>query len=115
MMKKILVVFILFVVSNVAFSANLGTNLSLVYAFPNPYKPNSGDTTVTFTNLTSECSIKIFTIRGELVAALNETDGDGEYIWDVKNSDAQDLVSGVYLYHIKSSTDSKIGKLFIIR
>lgn len=90
-------------------------NLSNAYAFPVPFKPSAGHTQITFTNLASECTIRIFTISGSLVTTILETDGDGQHTWDVANADGSPVVSGVYLYHIKSAGDAKTGKIVIIR
>jgi len=110
-LKKVLFIFLLIVFSSPCISADL----SNAYAFPVPYKPSLGHTTITFTNLASECTIRVYSVSGSLAVSLRESDGDGQYVWDVKNVDGAGLVSGVYLYHIKSSDDSKIGQLRIIR
>ena len=91
------------------------TDLSLVYAFPVPFRPAAGHTKITFTNLAANCMIKIYSIDGDLVASLNETDGDGLYEWDVTNSGGTGLASGVYFYHIKSDQGTKTGKMVIVR
>ena len=88
------------------------------YAYPVPFSPNENPNhkTITFTNLATKCTIKIFTISGELVNEFEETDGDGEYTWtDVKNKDGENLASGVYLYLIESKQDHKVGKIMIIK
>lgn len=93
-------------------------DLSIAYAFPNPFKPSLGHTNVTFTNLASSCTIKIFTLTGELVKSITHTDSAGslaQEVWDVKNDAGENVVSGLYFWVIKSSTDTKIGKLVIIR
>ncbi|MFC1637538.1 Ig-like domain-containing protein [Candidatus Margulisiibacteriota bacterium] len=89
--------------------------LTEAYAYPNPFKPGAGHTIVTFTNLASECTIKIFTLTGELVRTILETDGDGVATWDVKNESGEDVASGLYLFAIKSGDDLKRGKLAVIR
>ncbi|MBI5699938.1 Ig-like domain-containing protein [Candidatus Saganbacteria bacterium] len=97
--------------------ATPANDLSIAYAYPNPFKPNSGlgHTTITFTNLASQCTIKIFTVSGDAVKTINESDGDGQNAWDVKNDAGENVVSGLYFYAIKSATDQKLGKLVIIR
>jgi len=99
------------------FSANFGAPNPLVnsHAFPVPFMPSRGDTTITFTDLTNTATIKIFTASGQLVATLQETDGDGRYVWDSKSSAGENLASGVYIYEITSPSDSKEGKLVIVR
>jgi len=90
-------------------------DLSQAYAFPVPFRADAGQTKITFTNLSSECIITIYTIDGQPVAALNETNGDGIYEWDVTNNNGAALAAGVYIYHIKSDQDTKSGKIVIIR
>jgi hypothetical protein len=85
------------------------------YAYPNPFKPGEGHTNVTFTNLASDCTIKIFTLTGDAVRTILETDGDGVATWDVKNEAGEDVASGLYLFVIKSADDLKRGKLVVIR
>jgi titin len=89
--------------------------LKAAHAFPVPFNPGEGHTQITFTNLAQTCTIRIFTLSGDLVKTIQETDGDGQAAWDVKNESGFDIVSGVYIYHIKSEDDSKTGKLLIVR
>ncbi|MBU0687393.1 MAG: DUF2341 domain-containing protein [Candidatus Margulisbacteria bacterium] len=91
------------------------TNLSNAYAYPVPFIPNDGHTQITFTNLASQCTIRIFDVSGDLVAVLNENDGDAQYNWNVTNAAGSNLASGVYFYHIKSAEDDKSGKIMVIR
>jgi len=85
------------------------------YSFPNPFKPSEGHTTITFTNLSSISTVKIYTLTGQLVRTIIENDGDAQVTWDVKNSAGEDVVSGLYLYVVKSADDIKRGKLVVIR
>jgi hypothetical protein len=89
--------------------------VSRSHPYPNPFVPSEGHTTVTFTNLPSSCTIKIFTVSGELVKTIQENSGSGQNIWDVENDSNESLRSGVYLYVVKSSSDTKTGKLVVIR
>jgi hypothetical protein len=91
------------------------TTLSNAYAFPVPFRPSTGDTTITFGNLAAVTHIKIFTIAGRLVRSIEENDGDGIAVWDVTNSAGAPVASGVYLYTLDSDTDHKQGKLMIVR
>ncbi|MBI4057586.1 MAG: Ig-like domain-containing protein [Elusimicrobia bacterium] len=98
-----------------AMIGSLDTSLADAYAYPVPFKPSQGHSQITFTNLSSLATIRIYTITGNLVRELEETDGDGQLGWDVKNKEGVPVSSGVYLYLIKSQTDTKKGKLVIIR
>lgn len=83
--------------------------------FPDPFYSDQGHTTITFTDLYACCTIEIYTLDGELVRTMIETDGDGQYVWDVKNRDGEELDSGLYNYRIIAPSEEKSGKLTIIR
>ncbi len=100
------------------------------FVFPVPWRPHGpnagtgpgqsgtvGDG-LTFNNLPSECSIKIYAIGGELVRELRHSDTSGSIAqekWDATTRGGAPVASGVYLWRVESPTDSKNGKLMIIR
>ena len=101
-----------------------------VYVFPNPWRPhgpNQGNSAgqtgtdqggLTFSNLPSECTIRIYTISGEKVRELHHSDLNGtlgQEKWDGNTSGGSHAASGVYLWRVESDSDSKNGKLMIIR
>lgn len=92
------------------------TDLSDAYAFPVPFIPSRGDTDITFTEISPLCTIKIYTLNGELVRTIEHTSGETSHSWDDVTNDRGDrLASGVYLYIIKNDKGKKKGKLIIIR
>ena len=103
---------------------------SSVFVFPNPWRPHGRDagngagqtgtdaTGITFNNLPSECSIKIYTLAGNLVRALQHSDlagPVGQEKWDGNTTSGDHAASGLYLWRVESSADSKNGKLLVIR
>jgi len=97
-------------------------DLSEAYAYPVPYKPNdglsiTGDATsgITFTNLSTEADIEIYTIAGELVKKLIHKGGFVKEWYPVENEKGKKVVSGVYIYYIKNDKEHKSGKIVIIR
>jgi hypothetical protein len=101
-------------------------DLSGAIVYPNPYKPGSNTiyddtaqgTGVVFNNLTAHTKIKIFDIAGELVKEIEETDGDGLFVWDTRNEEGDKVASGTYLYYIfgqDGSTEKRKGRIAIIR
>lgn len=90
-------------------------DLSDAYAYPVPFIPSRGDTEITFTNISPLCTIKIYTLNGELVRTIEHTSGATSYSWDVTNDRGDRLGSGVCLYLIKDAKNKKKGKLIIIR
>ncbi|OGH60157.1 MAG: hypothetical protein A3G34_09160 [Candidatus Lindowbacteria bacterium RIFCSPLOWO2_12_FULL_62_27] len=110
-------------------------NLNDMVAFPNPCYPNrdfaqrgdpygDGRPGITFLNIPTDIEfIKIYTITGELVRTLDPNDAS-EYgttgvatrmIWDLTNDHGRPAASGVYLFHAKSATSNKTGKVAVVR
>ena len=100
----------------------------LVFPLPwRPHGPNAGTGPgqtgtdsggITFSNLPSECDIKIYTVSGSLVRQLHHSDLTGpvaQQVWDGNTSGGEHAASGVYLWRVESSADSKNGKLMVIR
>ncbi|HEX9916951.1 MAG TPA: T9SS type A sorting domain-containing protein [candidate division Zixibacteria bacterium] len=101
-----------------SFKIEPGPALTLANAsiFPNPFKPYQGHTFVTFDGLTTQAKIEVFTIVGERVYTVDETDGDGKVVWNVVNSDGKKLASGVYICRITNDKgEEKFFKLAVIR
>jgi len=130
------------------------TNMDDIYVVPNPYIGQSkfdgrrendftGDRSrrIWFVNLPENCTIKIYTLAGDLVdkvvhhgsegediitnsAALNkdnlyESDitATGMASWDLLSHNNQIIAAGVYLFSVKDhdSGDNKVGKFVIIK
>jgi hypothetical protein len=118
-----------------ALMSDAAESTSSVYPFPVPWRPNgpnagilSGQTGtevngsqggITFADLPSECKIRIFTVSGELVRELHHSDitsaDPTRERWDVKTTNGHSVASGVYFWRVESDTDSKNGKLMVIR
>ncbi|MBI3292962.1 MAG: Ig-like domain-containing protein [Elusimicrobia bacterium] len=90
-------------------------DLSQAIAFPVPFKPSEGHQRITFANLSTDATIKIYTINGELVRELRVPSGDRILQWDVTNDRGEPLGSDVFIYVIENSEQRKIGKLMVIR
>ena len=110
------------------FRAGLGPskNLARVLVVPNPFIMSSGLTIpgdediIQFVNVPSPCTIRIYTVRGDLVKIIEHKEEVGTATWDQVTSWGQFVESGIYIYHITShAADSKnqtvIGKFSIIR
>lgn len=100
-----------------AISSGLQSNLNLVLSWPNPFKPGQGQNAVYFSNLTSQSTIKISNIAGEVVRTIEETDGDGITSWDGENQRGEPVASGVYIYIVTNQRGDKpaTGKIIVIR
>ena len=72
-----------------------------------------------FTNLPSQCTVKIFTMSGYLVDTIDvmNTLDNGIAYWDLLTKEDLEVAAGMYLYHVKSllTGKEKIGKFAIIK
>jgi hypothetical protein len=99
------------------------------YVVPNPYvgaasfEPapfgvqGRGDRRMEFRNLPANCTVRIYTVRGELVRSLTHDGSTNGFIpWDMRTKDNLDVAPGLYIFHVDAgSTGSSIGKFAIIK
>lgn len=87
------------------------------HAFPVPFTPgrNPSHTVISFTNLPTSGTIKIYTIDGRLVSNLTIPTGAGTTDWPVTNSKGEKVATGVYLYIVDGDGTKTDGKLVVIR
>jgi hypothetical protein len=84
--------------------------------YPVPYKASIHRSGITFADLSSVATIKIYTVSGELVTELKEEDGDGLLRWDpVVNNKGEPVASDVYIYIIENEQQKRVGKLVVVR
>jgi hypothetical protein len=105
-----------------------------VMVYPNPYRIDaeysasgyepggSYGKRIRFVNLPPRCTIRIYTLDGDLVREIDhhkdELDLDATYDdWDLISRNTQAVVSGIYLYSVenKDTGDTQIGKFVIIK
>lgn len=91
-----------------------GLDLSTAYAFPVPFKPGQGGN-INFINLSTEATIQIFSLNGELVKTLHEDNSDGILSWDVTDEDGKPLGSDTFFYIIENQEQKKVGKILVVR
>ncbi|MFO7889962.1 MAG: hypothetical protein R6V04_06450 [bacterium] len=68
-----------------------------------------------FTHLPGRCTIKIFTVDGDLVKTIEHNSTSGREEWNLLTSERRPIVSGIYFYHVKSDLGEKIGRFAVIR
>ena len=93
-------------------------NLDSAHSFPQPFKPSLGHDRITFSSLTSEVDITIYTMSGQKVKSLHKNDPlSDQVVWTpVVNEQGGTLASGVYLFVIVSpNMTPRKGKLMIIK
>lgn len=99
------------------------------YVVPNPYVASAsfeperfavsgrGDRRIEFRGLPQSCTIRIYTVRGELVRTLvHDGSREGYVAWDLRSKDNLEVAPGLYLFHVEAtSVDPYIGKFAIIK
>jgi hypothetical protein len=110
---------------------NAKSSLDNIYVVPNPYvgysdiEPTTklpgqarGERRIYFENLPPKCSIRIYTLSGELVQLLehNETYENGREFWNLLNRDGFSVAYGMYFAHIDApGIGEKIIKFALIK
>ena len=72
-----------------------------------------------FTNLPHQCTIRIFSLDGDLVREIKHDYAPGEPeamhdSWDLITRNTQAVVSGIYYYSVESRYGNQVGKIVII-
>ena len=109
-----------------------------VIVYPNPYRidgnysangyepgggqPGNFDRRLRFINLPSQCTIRIYTLDGDLVRTLEHDKQEGDlgatyHYWDLISRNTQAVVSGIYLFCVedKKTGETQVGKFVIIK
>lgn len=64
---------------------------------------------IAFFNIPGECTIRIFTERGDLVKTIEHSDGSGDENWNSITDGGQTIVSGIYIVVVQTP-EGAIGK-----
>lgn len=99
-------------------------SLSKVRVVPNPFNlfqakgfPGDADR-LTFTNLTKRCTIRIFSVNGDLVKTLVKNDPSAFVTWSPMLTDDNLFIApDIYVYHIEDldSGEHVTGKFVVVR
>lgn len=101
-----------------------GETLADIRVVPNPYNIKarelqfgySAPDRIMFLDIPGECTIKIYTERGDLIKTIEHTDGSGDEAWNSVTEYRQVVVSGIYIaVFITPDGKQAIRKFVIIR
>lgn len=84
----------------------------------NPFSSGRGPRSLHFTNLPQRCTIRIYTVSGELVNTIRHDSNilDGTADWDMLTRDNLQIAYGVYVYHIDAGElGETVGKFAVIK
>ena len=98
------------------------------YVVPNPYieaasfEParfnvsGRGERRMEFRGLPGTCTIRIYTVRGDLVQTVRHDSSEGFEAWNLRTKDNLEVAPGLYIYHVDApGMGSFVGKLAIIK
>jgi hypothetical protein len=113
--------------------AKPSNNLDDVRVYPNPFRQHSQlrgpgeEYRMEFVNVPSKCTIRIYTLAGDLVRTIEHTSGSGDEPWGSKaigdyqvTRYLQFVAPGPYIFQVESHVaghegESKLGKFVIIK
>jgi hypothetical protein len=105
-------------------SANAAANqLKDIKVVPNPYfghydarvETSEGESVIKFTKVPGQCTIRIYTLAGDLVKTIEHNTGEGEVSWNLQSSNQQQVASGTYLFHVDSEYGEHLGRFAVIK
>ena len=109
-----------------------GEPIQEVLVVPNPYRLsenyfeqgwesgiNDTDRRIDFTNLPEKCTIRVYTIAGDLVARIEHdyprlSAIPNRVSWNMVSRNLQAIASGIYLYAVESPQGRYVGKFTIV-
>ena len=113
---------------------SVADTLGKVLVVPNPYRVDKdytfenggwegltrdwdeGKRKVKFIHLPTRCTIRIFSLAGDIISTLQHEDSQkGELDWDLLSDSRRALASGVYVFTVESDLGRQIGKFVLIR
>ena len=85
------------------------------YAYATRWEVGAGETVLQFQNLPDRCTIRIYTLSGDLVKTLEHTNGSGTEEWNLQSEDQRLIVSGLYIYHVESRYGDRLGRFAVVK
>ena len=110
-------------------AAARGAFTTVPYVVPNPYveaasfEPSRfnvtgrGERRIEFRGLPSSCTIRIYTVRGDLVQTLRHAASfEGFVAWNLRTRDNLEVAPGLYVFHVDApGIGTHVGKFAIIK
>ena len=100
-----------------------GPAMKDIKVVPNPYfgrnsarvETESNPTVIAFKKIPDKCTIRIYTLAGDLVRTLQHDDGTGEAEWNLLSASGLQIASGIYLFHVESEYGDHLGRFAVIK
>ncbi len=87
---------------------------------PNPFIVEGGfenrpNELILFNNLPNICTVRIYTLSGDLVKTLEHNSGDGTAEWNLLSGNGLIIAPGIFIYHVESDYGNHVGRFAVIR
>jgi hypothetical protein len=96
------------------------SEMARIKVVPNPYFTHSAyeltlfNRQVKFTHLPSRCTVRIFSLRGDLLRTLEKNDNSSQLTWDLETARGLPVASGIYIFHVDApGLGTHVGKMAI--
>ena len=98
-----------------------GQSMEDIRVVPNPFNIRARDfqfigepDKIMFLDIPGQCTIRIYTERGDLIKTIKHTDGSGDESWNSNTEYGQVVVSGVYIAVFETPDGQKAIRKFVI-
>jgi len=88
---------------------------------PNPYNIRARDRQykgepdkIMFLDIPGQCTIRIYTERGDLIKTIDHTNGSGDETWRLSTEFRQVIVSGIYIAHFETPDGRSTFRKFVV-
>jgi len=85
------------------------------YAYATQWEATPGESNIQFQNLPERCTIRIYTLSGDLIKTLEHIDGSGTQEWNLQTDTQRLIVSGIYIYHVESQYGDHLGRFAVVK
>ncbi|MBN4076294.1 hypothetical protein JYT16_01105 [Gemmatimonas aurantiaca] len=104
-------------------NSSLATSeLADIKVAPNPYfaraenwENNTTPNRLQFINLPNRCTIRVYTLAGDLVRTIEHDSDGGDEAWNLLSEGGRQIASGIYFYHIDSDYGEHLGRFAVIK
>jgi hypothetical protein len=102
-------------------ASNARVDMKKIRVVPDPYIVHAVWETdkfvrkLEFVNLPELCTVRIYSLSGDLVNTLNHTNGTGTESWNLLSESGLGIAPGVYLYHVESTYGNRIGRFAVVK
>ncbi|HNR66402.1 MAG TPA: hypothetical protein PKN04_03390 [bacterium] len=98
-----------------------GASLEDIRVVPNPFiarnkelqYPGEPDK-IAFLDIPGQCTIRIYTERGDLIKTIEHTDGSGDHAWNSNTDYGQVVVSGIYIAVFETPDGQRAIRKFVV-